>query len=108
MNDIPTSMLVHTVTLEIVTARGSFGDAYADPIEVACFLRRRTQTLRDVDGGVLRVLYATITTLPEWFSAFTLGSRVTAGNFVGLVREVALNDDGGLGAWRHTYVRIEP
>lgn len=47
---IPAMLLVHTVTVEAWEGRGPYGDTYAAPTTVRCFLDEQTRMVRDAAG----------------------------------------------------------
>lgn len=41
---------VHTVTVETMTGSGAYGDVYAAPVEVPCWLEPKRRLVRNKDG----------------------------------------------------------
>ena len=67
---------VHTVSVETKTGTGAYGDVYADPVEVACWLEPKRRLVRNKDGQ--EVLSSSFLSCDVTLSpTFTPDSKVT-------------------------------
>ncbi len=86
---------VHTVTVETLTGGGGWGDTFAAPVQLACFVDDTRKMVRD-DAGNVTVSESSIFA-PAGTTALTPGSRVhlpTGRDSV--VLGVTVADSGGL------------
>jgi hypothetical protein len=89
-------MMVHTVTVETLNESGAYGDTFAAPRELRCYVRDRVQQVRSSTGE--QVVSLTELTVPIGdVDAYTPGSRVTVhGDRQALVVSRGRHDAGPL------------
>ena len=70
------SMFIHTVTVEAYLGTGAYGDRWADPVTVPCFVDETRRLVRDATGTEV-VSEATVYASTGAYELFPPGSRVT-------------------------------
>lgn len=104
MSQIPSRLLVHTVTVEAYEGDSAYGPRYADPVSVRCFVEEQTRTVRAPTGQEVvssSTLYARLDTTCPAESRVTLPSgRQTT------VIAAHRRDGGGLPVPDHLEVQL--
>jgi hypothetical protein len=100
------------VTVQTRTGAGAYGDVYADPTSVACFISEQQRLVRDqnaVEVVSSTMLYAPLTAAPTEPPAggqFTPGSRVVVNGRTAFVISAARQDSAGPARIHHTEVHL--
>jgi hypothetical protein len=105
--DIPQEILVHTVTVETYAGTGAYGDTYAPPVEVQCFVEDSRRLVRNADGDQV-ISEATIYAAPadaEKLVEKTLVTLPSGRSSKVIVRKI--HDDGDMGAPQHVEASCE-
>lgn len=104
-------LFTQIVSLETYLGTGTFGDVYADPVDVACYLEDAIREVRNTQGDQVvstARIYASLNTAPDDPSTagqFAVGSKVTAHGRTALVLSVARYEVGPVNA-RHIEVAL--
>lgn len=77
--DLIADMFVHRAHVSTLTREGEWGDSFADPVWVDCFIDHSRTLVRDGAGAEV-VSEATLTTHPHHAALFTPGSLVDLGS----------------------------
>lgn len=96
---------VHTATAEQFVGTGPYGDSYADPVTVSCFVDDGTHLVRNKDGEEV-VSMTTIFADPQYASVMIVDSRVTANGRTAYVITANNHDGGPLGLPDHVEVHL--
>ena len=105
-------LFTQTVSVETLTGQGAYGDVFADPRTVQCFVQDRTKWTRDAQGEEVvstSTIYAPIGASPDTpptAGQFTPGSRVTLAGRTAYVISVARQDSAGPARIHHTAVEL--
>lgn len=86
---------VHETTVRTYEGAGPFGETYADPVPVECFIDHRRQLVRDTQGREV-TSEATITGPVEHGHRFTPESLTTVGGRERTVITLAIRESGDL------------
>lgn len=102
--DIPDDLLVHTVSVETWQGTGAYGDIFAEPTPVACFVDDQRKNVLNADGDQV-ISESTIYAKLDKAETLAAKSRVTLpGGRPAIVINVKRRDDGGMGAPQHVEV----
>lgn len=105
MSTIPGWLLRHRIEVEAYEGSGAYGDVYASPVTVRCFLDQQTRMVRAADGADTTsssTAYCLLATVAP------PGSRVTLPDGRRTVVINALRrDGGGLATPDHLEVQME-
>lgn len=102
--DIPDELLVHTVSVETYDGTNSYGDTFAPPTNVPCFVDDQRKLVLSPDGAQV-VSEATVLAKLDKTSTFTPKSRVTLPDGrSSIVINAKRRDDGDMGAPQHVEV----
>jgi hypothetical protein len=105
-------LLNQTVTVETRTGAGAYGEVYAAPTDVSCFLSEVTRTVRDSKGTEVvssTTLYAPLAAAPDPSPSagqFAVGSRVTVAGRTAYVIQAARQNAAGPITIHHTSVHL--
>jgi len=100
-------MQPHTVTVQTKQSGGAYGDTYAAPVQVRCWLEDSYRLVRDASGAQV-ASSAQLFTARANLSKFTIGTKVTTPyGRATLVLGNQMHDDGGIGAWQHLAVTLQ-
>lgn len=105
-------LFTQSVTLETFLGAGAYGDTYADPAEVSCFIQdavklTRSSTAEEVVSTT--TLFAALATSPDSppvAGQFSAGSRVTVNGRQAFVIHAARQNSGGPTRIHHTRVDL--
>lgn len=109
MAEIPETFLVHRAVVETLTGRGAYGDIYAAPVEIKCFIDSRRRLVRSLDGSEV-ISEATFLARLEHAERCSPESRIALHTETpGLIRKTKIisaapRSDGSMGAWQHLEV----
>jgi hypothetical protein len=96
---------VNSVSVETLTGEGAYGEDFADPVTVACFIDDSTHLVRNKDGEEVvsnTVLYAD----SSQSAAFAVDSRVTVNGRTARVITLNAYDSVSLGLPDHVEVHL--
>jgi hypothetical protein len=96
---------VHTASVETLLGASAYGDLFAAPVSLACFIDDDRVLVRSKDGQEVvsqTVLYCD----PSYAALFTTDSRVTANGDVSRVMKVNVNTSGALQLPDHVAVHL--
>lgn len=96
---------VHTATVETFEGSGAYGDVYAAPIEVPCFIDDSVQLVRGKTAEEV-VSSTTVYADPSYASAFAADSRVTVNGRAAFVINANSLTSGPLGLPDHVEVHL--
>lgn len=96
---------VHTVTVRTLTGGGAWGDEFADPVEVPCFIDHTRALVRNGAGAEV-ISEATLTCSPQDYQHFTPGTEVDLPDRTATVIKAGLADSGALDLPDHTEVTL--
>lgn len=106
------ALFTQSVTVETLTGSGAYGDVYAAPTVVECFINDRAKMVRNSQGDEVvssTTLYAPLASSPDdpaTAGQFSPGSRVTVNGRSALVLSVARRDGNGPSRIWHTEVTL--
>lgn len=101
-----------TVSVETRLGSGAYGDAFADPVDVACFISEKTQLVRDLNADEVvssTTLYAPLATAPDatpQAGQFADGSRVMIANRTTRVITASRQNSAGPARIHHVQVHL--
>lgn len=104
---LPGFLLRHKVTVEAKQGEGPYGETYAAPVTVKCFLEQKTRLVRSAEGDEV-VSSSTVYCQLDALTKPPPKSRVTLPD--GTVTKVILahrNDGGGLPTPDHFEIQLE-
>lgn len=105
-------LFTQSVSVETLLGSGAYGDVWADPVDIACFINDTTKMTRNAQGDEVvssTTLYAPLTTSPDQPATagqFAPGSRVTVQGRTALVLSAARRDSAGPARIWHTEVTL--
>jgi len=97
--------LVHSVTVETYLGSGAYGDTYADPAPIPCFLDDGVHLTRDRAGAEVAST-STVYAAPGSRAALAPGSRVTVNGRTAFVISVNDRNGGPLGLPDHVEAHL--
>lgn len=106
------ALFTQTVDVETLTGSGAYGDVFASPVTVACFVNDRSKMVRNSNGDEIvstTTLYAPLTASPDvpaTAGQFAPGSRVTVNGRTAYVVNAARRDSAGPSRIWHTEVTL--
>lgn len=107
MSVIPGFLLRHTVAVEAYQGDSAYGEVYAAPVAVRCFLEQRTRTVRNPTGQEVVSSGTLYARLDEALAVCLAESRVTLpGGATTLVIAALPHDGGGLPTPDHLEVQL--
>lgn len=98
-------LFTQSVSVETLTGSGAYGDTYASPATVACFISDKTKLTRDSHAQEVvstTTLYAPLSAV----SQFAPGSRVTVNGRTAYVITCARQDSAGPARIHHAAVEL--
>ncbi|MBL1100145.1 hypothetical protein [Streptomyces coffeae] len=105
MSAVPNWLLRHRIQVEAYEGSGAYGDVYASPVTVRCFLDEQTRMVRAADGADTT---SSSTAFCPLATVAPPGSRVTLPEGRKTVVINALRrDGGGLATPDHLEVQLE-
>ncbi|VXB82020.1 hypothetical protein [Aeromicrobium sp. 9AM] len=104
MADIPGYLLVHTVSVETWEGTGAYGDTYAAPVDVPCFVDDARKIVRNPDGDEVVSESTVIGFLSDAPKFVEKTKVILPGGRPSIVILKKDRDDGGLGAPQHVEV----
>lgn len=96
---------VHTATIETFTGAGAYGDVFASPVTVSCFVDPSRRLIRNANGEQV-VSESTLYTPVTNAALFTNDSRVTVNGVVARVVKVNTLTSGVLDLPDHTAINL--
>lgn len=96
---------VNTVDLETFQGTGAYGDSYAEPVSVTCFVDDGVHMVRNKTGEEV-VSATTIYAPPGWEGSLVVDSRVTVNGRTAYVIAVNAHDSGPLGLPDHVEAHL--
>lgn len=107
MADIPSYLLVHTISVETWEGTGAYGDIYATAQDVRCFVENARKIVRNTDGDEVVSETTIIGLLADAPKLVEKSKVILPGGRSSVVILKKDRDDGNLGAPQHVEVSCQ-
>lgn len=104
MADVPDYLLVHSITVETYAGTGAYGDTFAAPVQIRCFVDDQRKNVLAPDGSTVVSESTVIAKLTDAIKLAAKSKVTLPSGRHAIVINAKRRDDGGLGAPQHVEV----